>query len=122
MLIRNALSPACSLGQGQKPGKWMSNTTAKKGIFMLFSCPTSTPTLIPEVSQGFGEGKGNPQSCKVFDEIGTKRGKERKEMMKSCNSPFAVWTTSEAKDPLTDIFSPISDHATFLWQLQQFHT
>lgn len=89
---------------------------------MFFSCPTSTSTLIPEVSQGFGEGKGNPQSCKIFDEIGTKRGEGRKEVMKSCNSPSAVWTTSEANDPLTDIFSPVSDHATFLWQLQQFHT
>jgi len=35
---------------------------------------------------------------------------------------FAVWTTSEGKDPLVDVFPPISEHATFLWQLQQFHT
>jgi len=65
----------------------MSNSPAAKGAFMLSSCPTDAPTVIPEVSQGFGEGKGNPQSCKKFGEIGTKRGKGREKIMKSCNSP-----------------------------------
>lgn len=54
----------------------MSSTTAAKGNFMFFSCPTNASTLIPEVSQDFGEGKGSPQSCKIFDEIGTKGVKE----------------------------------------------
>lgn len=31
-----------------------------------------------QVNRGFGEGKGNPQSCEKFGEIGTKKG-QRKE-------------------------------------------
>lgn len=48
---------------------------SKKELHVLL-LPNQPSTLIPEVSQGFGEGKGSPQSCKIFDEIGTKGAKE----------------------------------------------
>lgn len=54
---------------------------------MLSSCPTDAPIIVLEVNRVFGEGKGNPQSRKTFGEAGTKRGKGREGMMKSCNSP-----------------------------------
>lgn len=84
--LRNALSPACSLGQlGEEPRKRMSNAPgSKRSLHALLLPNRCSPTKSIEA---LVKARATCSHVRNLVRSGLKRGKGRKEMMKSCNRP-----------------------------------